>query len=128
MKPRNAVYWTLLAVAALSSVAGVLAMVLPGVVLYVMGAPESATHTHFFQLIGMFIFLFGGVFFHALRSPRHHPTVLLWVILEKIGATTMVTLGVFYAFFAPLALALAGYDLLSGALAFAYWRSIRTTP
>ena len=118
-------YWTLAGVAAVSALAGIVIMVFPGFVMRLMAVVRSPTTDHFFVIIGMFIFLFGALFFHGMGSPRHHPVVLLWIVFEKVGAAAMVTLGVRHRILAPLALALAGYDLLSGVLAIAYWQRIR---
>jgi hypothetical protein len=45
--------------------------------------------------------------------------------VQKLGASAAVALGVRRRIFSPLALIVAGFDLLSGIVAFAYWRRVR---
>jgi hypothetical protein len=51
--------------------------------------------------------------------------VVLWAAAQKVGASGAVGLGVKRGVFSPLALGVAAFDFLSGALALAYWRRLR---
>jgi hypothetical protein len=46
---------------------------------------------------------------------------VLWAALQKFGASAAVGLGVMHGVFSPVALGVAGFDLLSGILALMYW-------
>ncbi|HQR41521.1 MAG TPA: hypothetical protein PLX97_02530 [Gemmatales bacterium] len=125
MKVRDWLYWTLVAIGAITVLSGSLQMVAPGLVLTLIGGQMTPTSLHFFGIIGMFMVLFGGALLQALLSPLHHPVVLFWAGLQKFGASAAVGLGVWHQLFSPLALLVAGFDLLSGILALWYWNRVR---
>jgi hypothetical protein len=125
MKTRGALYAILLLISALTVLSGLGQMLMPGLVLDLLSVQGSPAAQHFFGIIGMFMLLFGGAAAHALLSPDDQPIVVLWAGLQKFGASAAVGLGVLHAIFSPLALAVAGFDLLSGVLALAYWWRIR---
>ncbi len=52
---------------------------------------------------------------------------MLWAALQKAGAVTAVGIGVARDLFDPLALGVAGFDLLSALLAAALWQRLRTS-
>ena len=97
-------------------------------VLTVVGAESDKTSAHFFAIIGMFMFLFGGMLLQALRSREGNLVPVFWSGLQKLGAALAVGLGVFNGVFSSLALGVAGFDLLSGVLIFIYWRHLKAMP
>jgi len=101
-------------------------MVRPALVLGVIDGESTATSRHFFGIVGMFMVLFGGAMLHALRSATHHPVVVLWAGLQKLGAFAAVGLGVWRGLFSWLVLGVAVFDLVSGLLIFWYWLTIRS--
>jgi len=125
VKRRGWLDWVLLAIGAITVVSGLVQAVAPGLVLGLIGGDPSPANRHSFAIVGMFMVLFGGMLCHALLASEHHPIPLLWAALQKLGAAGAVGLGVSKGLFAPLALLVAGFDLLSGVLALVYWRSIR---
>ena len=125
MKTRGALCVVLLLIAVATVLSGLLLVTMPGWVMGVLSVQETPTSRHLFGIIGMFMFLFGGVMAHALLSPVDQPIVVLWAGLQKLGASASVGLGVLFGIFAPLALLVAGFDFLSGVLALAYWWRIR---
>jgi hypothetical protein len=125
MKQRDALYWVLVAIAGATIVSGAVQAIAPGFELRMLAAESTPTSRHFFGIVGMFMVLFGGGMMHALCSPRHHPVMVLWASLQKCGAFAAVGLGVLIHVFSPLALLVAGFDLLSGVLGFWYWGRIR---
>jgi len=60
-----------------------------------------------------------------MYSVPAQPVGLFWAGLQKFGASAAVGLGVVNGVFSPLAWLVAGFDLLSGALILAYWRSVK---
>ncbi|MGH2627048.1 MAG: patatin [Anaerolineales bacterium] len=127
MKRRGWLYWVLLAIGAITVVSGLVQAAAPGFVLGLIGGEASAANRHSFAIVGMFMVLFGGLLSHALLSPADHPVAVLWAGLQKLGAAGAVGLGVSKGLFASFALLVAGFDLLSGMLALAYWLSIRAS-
>lgn len=125
MKTKDWLYWALVGIGAVTVLSGSLQMVAPGVVLTLIGGDMTPTSLHFFGIIGMFMVLFGGAMLQALLSPLHHPVVIFWACLQKFGASVAVGLGVLHQLFSPLALMVAGFDLLSGILGLWYWSRIR---
>ncbi|MEX0789565.1 MAG: patatin [Actinomycetota bacterium] len=108
------------AIAAITMVSGAAQLVLPGFVLDLLAAESTPTTRHFFAIVGMFMFLFGGMLLHGLRVSPRPDVILLWASLQKFGAAAAVGIGVGRGVFSALALLVAGFDLLSGALIFWY--------
>jgi hypothetical protein len=128
MKSRNRLYWLLVSISAATVVSGLVQVVTPGFVLGLVGGDSTPTSRHFFGIVGMFMALFGSLLLQALLSPEHHPVSVFWAGLQKLGAFVAVGLGVQRGLFARIALAVAFFDLLSGILILAYWRSMRAAP
>ena len=125
MKTKDWLYWALITIGTVTVLSGLSQMVAPSVVLAITGGEATPTSLHFFAIVGMFMVLFGGAMLQALLSPLDHPLVVFWASFQKFGASVAVGLGVLRLLFSPLALFVAGFDLLSGILAFWYWSRIR---
>jgi hypothetical protein len=113
------------AIAAITVVTGLTQIFAPGFVLGLLSAESTDTTRHLFATIGMFMVLFGGLFLQALLDRGEHPMVVLWASLQKVGASAAVFLGVARGVFAVVAVAVAGFDLLSGILGLALWNRVR---
>ena len=124
MKSKNLTYWLSLIIAVITVFSGLLQIFAPGLVLQIISAQNNPTSRHFFSIIGMFMFLFGGALIQALFSSVPQSVVVLWSGLQKFGASIAVALGVIKAIFAPLAFVVAGFDLLSGIVIVTYWFSM----
>jgi hypothetical protein len=105
-------YWFAVIIALATVASGAVQMIRPGFVLAMVGGESGPTSNHFFGIIGMFMVLFGCLLFQGLLSGS--PLALFWAGLQKLGAAVAVGLGVLNGLFAPLAWAVAGFDLLSG--------------
>jgi hypothetical protein len=103
-------------------VSGGAQMVAPGFVLKQLDASGSDTDRHLFATIGMFMAVVGGLLFQDLVRREDDPTVLLWAGLQKLGAAGAVVVGVNRRVFASRALAVAGFDAVSGVGCLAYRR------
>ena len=116
-----------LAIAVITIATGLVQALAPAFMLRIIGGEATPTSAHFFGIVGMFMVLFGGALWQGMRQPVPDLTVLLWTGLQKLGASIAVGLGVAHAIFSPLALALAvaGFDLLSAALILATWNAYR---
>lgn len=125
MSKRPLLWWIVLAIAVLTVVSGLVQMFAPGFVLTVVSAEITPTSSHFFAIVGMFMFLFGGALWQALCSDTPQPAVFIWSGLQKIGAASAVGLGVHHAIFSKFSLLVASFDFLSGIIIFAYWLSYR---
>ena len=99
---------------------GGLQMVAPGLVLGQLDAEQTSTDRHLFATVGMFMVVVGGLLFSDLVHHEDDPTVLLWAGLQKLAASGAVGIGVQRRVFAPRALAVAGFDALSGLGCLAY--------
>ncbi len=104
------------AIAAITVLSGAVQILFTGWDLELLDADSAPASRHFFAIVGMFMVLFGGMVLHALRAPRSLPVVLLWGGLQKFGASVAVALGVVTGVFSPLALGVAAFDLVSGAI------------
>lgn len=115
----------LVAISGLTVISGAIQTLLPKRMLRALAAEDDAATRHFFGTIGMFMVVVGGGLLDALLRPGRDPVILFWAALQKFGAAVAVAIGVRRRIFSPLALAVAGFDFLSGLLAVAYWRRIR---
>ncbi|MFP2900019.1 patatin-like phospholipase family protein, partial [Corallococcus sp. 4LFB] len=117
--------WALAAIGWITLVTGAAQLLLPGVELRILRADASATPSHFFRIVGMFMVLFGGLLLHGLHEPRANPAAFLWTGLQKVGACVMVALGVGRDLLSPLALGVVAFDALSAVLVLAFYASLR---
>lgn len=115
----------LFAIAVITVVSGLTQILAPGFVLDRLSVENTEATRQLFATVGMFMVLFGGLLIHALLDRAEHPIVVLWASLQKLGASAAVGIGVARGVFAGVALLVAGFDLLSGALGLAFWSRIR---
>jgi hypothetical protein len=99
--------------------------VAPGRMLQPLAAENDEATRHLFRTVGMFMVVVGGGLAQTLREGPGEPSVVFWTGMQKLGASGAVGLGVKRGVFSPLALTVASFDFLSGALAFGYWRRLR---
>jgi hypothetical protein len=125
MKKKDFVYVLLILISAMTALTGAIQIVTPALILRLLSAEVTPTSKHFFAIVGMFMVLFGGATLNALLSFTHHPIVIFWSALQKLGASIAVGLGVQRNVFASIALIVAVIDLLSGLLLLWYWKRIR---
>lgn len=125
MSGRNWLEWSLVAIGAITVVSGGAQVVAPGFVLGQLSVETNPASLHFFAIVGMFMVLFGGLLLQAMFSALPQPVALLWAGLQKFGASAAVGIGVMTGVFSSLAMLVAAFDLLSGALILGYWRSAR---
>jgi len=116
------------AIAALTVVSGAVQLVAPGFVLGIIDGASTAGSRHFFAIVGMFMVVVGGLLLHGLLTPPLPAYVALWATLQKLGAAVAVTVGVTTGVFGPLALLVAGFDLLSAVLIGLLWWRLRAAP
>lgn len=103
-------------IAWLTIVTGAAQIVLPERLLPLLSVTPQGASAHLFATVGMFMMLFGGAVLHAQRRREALSVVLLWAGLQKLGAVLFVAWGVSKGLFAPLALAVAAFDLFSALL------------
>jgi hypothetical protein len=108
------------AIAVITVASGGVQLLATGWELELLQAQQTPAARHFFAIVGMFMVLFGGLLLHGLRRPHARRVALTWAALQKVGASAAVGLGVLTAVFSPLALLVAGFDLLSAAVLVAY--------
>jgi hypothetical protein len=117
------------AIAGLTVLSGAIQMVQPAFVLHLVGGPDNPGARHFFGIVGMFMVLFGGLAFQALRAPEAQQALpLRWAGLQKLGASAAVGLGFHHGLFGAMALLVAGFDLLSALLFLLYLRKLPGPP
>jgi hypothetical protein len=107
-------------IGAITTATGVLQAAAPQATLGPLRAEDSPTARHFFGTVGMFMACTGGL---LLTRPAE-PAVVLMTAAQKLGASAAVGLGVKRGMLSPLALAVAGFDALSGLVALDYWRRL----
>lgn len=104
---------------------GLVQMISPQTVLTFIQGEITLTSSHFFSIVGMFMTFFGALMLHAIYSPFPERAAILWCAIQKLGAFAAVGLGIINGIFAPIAAAVALFDLFSGLL-FLYYRKRRS--
>ncbi len=112
-------------IAILTIISGLVQMLSPSFILKLIGGSINATTNHLFAIVGMFMFLFGGLLLHSLYSVYNNKIVILWCALQKSGASVAVFLAIGKNLFEPVAAAVAGFDLLSAIIFFIYYGSLQ---
>jgi hypothetical protein len=107
-------------IAGMTAATGAIQMVAPRPVLRTLRASEGPPARHLFGTVGMFMACTGGL---LVARPDDRGAVAM-TAAQKLGAAAAVSLGVRRGVFSPLALGVAGFDALSGALALDYWRRL----
>lgn len=119
-------YWLLVLISITTIVSGVVQIFAPAFILGLISAEITAATRQCFATVGMFMFLFGGMLLHGLITRQMLTPVFLWAGLQKIGAFIAVAIGVKNHVFSPMAMLVAGFDLLSGILVFVYMKLAAT--
>lgn len=109
----------LLAISAVTVLSGTAQAVAPERTLGPLGVADDAATRQLFGTIGMFMVIAGGTLGHELLRHPHDPApvVVGWAAAQKLSAAGAVGLGVKRGVFSRVALLVAGFDALSGALA-----------
>lgn len=110
----------LILIAMITVISGIVQLLAPGFVLGLIGASPTASTSHLFATIGMFMAITGAMFLQALWTRSSERAVPLWIGAQKIAAAVLVGLGVARGLFGPIAIGVAGFDALSGLLAFVF--------
>ena len=125
MENNGWLFKVLVLISGLTIISGVVQMMGTRWELSLLSSEVTPASIHFFAIIGMFMVLFGCLLVHALMRPVDRAVAIFWAGVQKFGASVAVGLGVSHAIFSALALLVAGFDLISGVLIFAYWLSLR---
>ncbi len=104
---------------------GLVQMISPRTVLTFIQGEITPTSSHFFAIVGMFMTLFGALMLHAIYSASAQRPAIFWCAMQKLGAFAAVGLGIINGIFAPIAAAVALFDLFSG-LIFLFYLKRRT--
>jgi hypothetical protein len=121
---RSALPRFLRAIAGITAVTGAVQVAWPGLVLGELAPRPGRMDRQLFGTIGMFMVVSGGTLDRALAAPRPDRGVLLWAAVQKLGASAAMGIGVGRGLYARRALAVAGFDLLSGLGCLAYARQL----
>ena len=111
-------------ISGLTVLEGAAQIVVPSVSLDVASNEDDATTRQLWGTIGMFMAIVGGWLLDGLLRRPKDRSPLPWAAAQKLGAAGAVGLGVRRGIFSKLALAVAGFDALSGLLAIDYWRRL----
>lgn len=121
---RNYLKIILKLIALITIISGLVQLVIPDFVLQIIGGEITDSTLHFFGIIGMFMVMFGGLLFHALKGKQDRPVAVIWCGLQKYGAAAAIGMGVINGIFSWFAIGVALFDLLSGILITVHWYSI----
>lgn len=105
----------------ITAASGAAQMAAPRLVLWRLSQGPDRLSNHMFATVGMFMAVSGGSLLTStrLRAPLAKGP-LGWCAAQKFGAAAAVGIGVKRRLLSPLALAVAAFDLASGALIVAY--------
>ncbi len=94
---------------------------------FVLGMVTTSTEpaaVHLFRTVGMFMFITGAMFLQSLLKRSNESAIPLWIAVQKFSAAALVTLAWHQGLFVTMALFVAGFDFLTGLLAFIFWRRL----
>lgn len=94
------------AVGATTALSGVGLVLAPSLALRLMGAATPEPAPLLFRVVGMFMTVSGGL----LLDGGTAPLALRWSLVQKVGATTAMCLGVRSGAYSRRALAVAAFD------------------
>ena len=97
-------------VGAATAASGVMLMLAPRPVMWLLGTGRGQPAPFLFRVIGMFMTVSGASMVDACRAPEPSPNALGWAFVSKVGAAAMVTVGVRRHRMGPLAWVLAVFD------------------
>lgn len=112
-------------IGAVTLATGATQVVAPRFVLRRIGGEEGATSRHLFGTIGFFMVVVGGLLTRATGRTAPQRDVVTWSAVQKVGATTAMSIGVARGVFSPVALLVALFDGVSAVLLLAYRSRIR---
>jgi len=115
------------AIGAITLVSGAVQAAWPGLVLGELGPRPDPLDRQLFGTIGMFMVVSGGTLDRALAARQPDPGLVRWAAAQKLGASVAVGIGVGRGLYARRALAVAGFDFLSGLGCLAYARQLGRT-
>jgi hypothetical protein len=107
-----------LVISVLTIVSGLIQLFSPAFILSFIHGDITPSTEHDFAIIGMFMFLFGGLMLHSLYNAVTDSVVVFWCALQKFGASIAVFLAIAKNLFAPVAALVAGFDLFSSFIFF----------
>lgn len=121
------------AIGAITFATGATQVVAPAFVLRTIGGEQRPSSVHLFGTIGFFMVVVGGLLARATGPGdgrgdgpgEPDRDVVTWSAVQKVGATTAMTVGVARGVFAPVALLVALFDGLSAVLLLVYRSRIR---
>ena len=114
----------LILIAAATVISGVTQLVAPGFVLNIIEGDASPGAQHLFRTVGMFMAITGALFLQTLLNHSTDRAIPLWIGVQKLAAAGLVAWAVYAGLFGPLALGVAGFDLVSGILAWIFMARI----
>ena len=120
-------YRILLFIAVATNLSGLVLIFAAPSILKLLQAEHDKTSSYFFAVVGMFMFLFGGLLYRSLINKKGQREPIFWCTLQKFGASIAIGLGVYNAVFSSLAIGVAVFDLLSGILLFIYLKNLKTS-
>jgi hypothetical protein len=110
----------LLVIGIVTVISGLGQLLAPGMVLTVIGGDTAPAVRQGFATVGMFMVVTGAMLCQHIWRRSAEPTVPFWIGVQKVAAAALVGLGVGRGLFAPLALGVAVFDLVSGLLVFVF--------
>jgi hypothetical protein len=112
------------AIAGITVATGAVQSVWPGLVLGELAPRPGPMDRQLFGTIGMFMVVSGGTLDRALAAAQPDRGLVLWSAAQKLGASAAMGIGVGRGLYARRALAVAGFDLISGLCCLAYARQL----
>lgn len=114
----------LIAIAAITVLSGATQIVAGELIMAVIANSATPAEVHLFGTIGMFMVITGAMFLQSLLTRSAEPAIPLWIAVQKLAAAVLVVIAFAKGYFLWIALGVAVFDALSGALAFLFWRRL----
>jgi hypothetical protein len=114
----------LILIAVVTVLTGAAQLLAPSWVLAFVAPAPNALGAHFFATVGMFMVITGAMFLQSLLTRSAERAIPFWIGVQKGAASVLVTLAIMRGLLAPIAYAVAAFDLISGVVAFIFWHRL----
>ena len=114
----------LIVIAAITFVSGAAQLVAGEMILGIIATSATGPEVHLFGTVGMFMLITGAMFCQSLIQRTDAPAISLWISVQKFAAAVLVFIAWMKGYFLWLALGVAAFDLVTGVLAFMFWRRL----
>ncbi len=123
--PRDRFWRTLCGIGIVTVCIGFAELTFPNETLDLVAINVSETSKYLLAVVGLMTGSFGLMFLYAIVSVTPQHVAILWSGVQKCALAALVGLGIQRGILSHVAIVLASFDLVSGAMIVGYWYWVR---